>query len=202
MTELIITQSGHTDNVKCIVVNTEGTQCLSASSDGTIRLWSLGQQRCVSTLRIHDEGVWTLQANDSFNTVLSSGRDRRVWMTDLRNQEQRTLLCETTAPVLRLCLTPDMEHVWVATTESSIKRYVSYLWLLWIRDRWTGLIAQFRQQVVQSFDNMISWSRFSCESFHFPEIAFFIRWFILATTLPLTHKKSILLVNWSQEVNG
>ena len=52
---------GHTDNVKCIVVNSEGTQCLSASSDGTVRLWSLGQQRCISTMRIHDEGVWTLQ---------------------------------------------------------------------------------------------------------------------------------------------
>ena len=75
-------------------------------------------------MRIHEEGVWTLQTNESFNTVLSSGRDRRVWITDLRNQDQRTLLCETAAPVLRLCLTPDMEHVWVATTESVIKRYV------------------------------------------------------------------------------
>ena len=52
---------GHSDNVKCIVVNSEGTQCLSASSDGTVRLWSLGQQRCISTMRMHDEGVWTLQ---------------------------------------------------------------------------------------------------------------------------------------------
>jgi WD repeat-containing protein 48 len=75
-------------------------------------------------MRIHEEGVWTLQTNESFNTVLSSGRDRRVWITDLRNQDQRTLLCEAAAPVLRLCLTPDMEHVWVATTESVIKRYV------------------------------------------------------------------------------
>lgn len=56
--------TGHTDNVKCIVVNTEGTQCLSASSDGTVRLWSLGQQRCITTMRIHDEGVWTLQVSN------------------------------------------------------------------------------------------------------------------------------------------
>ena len=56
-----IALTGHTDNVKCIVVNSEGSQCLSASSDGTVRLWSLGQQRCISTMRIHDEGVWTLQ---------------------------------------------------------------------------------------------------------------------------------------------
>lgn len=57
--------------------------------------------------------------------MLSAGRDRRVWITDLRNPDQRYLLCEASAPVLRLCLSPDMEHVWVATTESSIKRYVS-----------------------------------------------------------------------------
>ena len=43
---------------KCIYVL---FQCLSGSSDGTIRLWSLGQQRCVATFRIHDEGVWALQ---------------------------------------------------------------------------------------------------------------------------------------------
>lgn len=38
-------------------------QCLSGSSDGMIRLWSLGQQRCVATFRVHDEGVWALQVS-------------------------------------------------------------------------------------------------------------------------------------------
>lgn len=56
---------------------------------------------------------------------MSSGRDKRIWVTDLRNPEQRVLLCEASAPVLRLCLSQDMDHVWVATEESSIKRYVS-----------------------------------------------------------------------------
>lgn len=51
---------GHTDNVKALVVNRDGTQCLSGSSDGTIKLWSLGQQQCIQTLRIHKEGVWAL----------------------------------------------------------------------------------------------------------------------------------------------
>ena len=36
-------------------------QCLSGSSDGTVKLWSLGQQRCIATYKIHDEGVWSLQ---------------------------------------------------------------------------------------------------------------------------------------------
>ena len=38
-------------------------QCLSGSSDGTIKLWSLGQQRCIATYKVHGEGVWALQVN-------------------------------------------------------------------------------------------------------------------------------------------
>jgi WD repeat-containing protein 48 len=52
--------TGHVDNVKALVLNRDGTQCLSGSSDGTIKLWSLGQQRCITTIRVHDEGVWAL----------------------------------------------------------------------------------------------------------------------------------------------
>ena len=45
-------------------------QCLSGSSDGTIRLWSLGQQRCVATFRVHDEGVWALQVRYFYHDVI------------------------------------------------------------------------------------------------------------------------------------
>ncbi|EJW86333.1 hypothetical protein WUBG_02758 [Wuchereria bancrofti] len=65
---------GHTDNVKAVVVNRDGTQaciitffrgrvCISASSDGTIKLWSIGQQCCISSLKCHSESVWALQVN-------------------------------------------------------------------------------------------------------------------------------------------
>lgn len=51
---------GHQDNIKALVLNRDGSQCLSASSDGTIKLWSIGQQQCVQTYRVHTEGVWAL----------------------------------------------------------------------------------------------------------------------------------------------
>ena len=73
---------GHADNVKALILNKDGTQvcvflyvnfyidfnltkkklliffqCISGSSDGTIKLWSLGQQRCIATIYCHTEGI-------------------------------------------------------------------------------------------------------------------------------------------------
>jgi WD repeat-containing protein 48 len=115
---------GHSDNVRALLVSRDGTQCLSASSDGTIRLWSIGQQRCVATIRVHDEGIWALQANESFTTVYSGGRDKKVIMTDLRNPENRAVICVESAPILKMILTPpDFNSLWVATTDSCIKNW-------------------------------------------------------------------------------
>ena len=54
--------------------NNFNLQCISGSSDGTIKLWSLGQQRCVATYNWHNEGVWALQTNDAFSHVFSAGK--------------------------------------------------------------------------------------------------------------------------------
>lgn len=58
-------------------------QCLSGSSDGTMRLWSLGQQRCLRTFRVHDEGVWTMAVDSNFQYVYSGGKDRKVYYSDI-----------------------------------------------------------------------------------------------------------------------
>ncbi|KAB0390541.1 hypothetical protein E2I00_017560 [Balaenoptera physalus] len=159
---------GHTDNVKALLLNRDGTQvcsshehlptdlvkisysrssptlyivayflcsqCLSGSSDGTIRLWSLGQQRCIATYRVHDEGVWALQVNDTFTHVYSGGRDRKIYCTDLRNPDIRVLICEEKAPVLKMELDRSADPppaIWVATTKSTVNKWVSeplYIW--------------------------------------------------------------------------
>lgn len=140
---------GHSDNVKALVVNRDGTQCLSGSSDGTIKLWNLGQQRCIQTFQFHDKGVWALlvrnfryflnifqrkcvlidknfflQATENFTHVISGGRDRKIYMTDIRLPERRVLICEETDPVLKMVMTPDQCSLWVATSSSSIKNWV------------------------------------------------------------------------------
>ena len=52
---------------------------LTGSSDHTIRLWDLGQQRCVQTLAVHTDSVWALWASPSFSTVYSGGRDGCIY---------------------------------------------------------------------------------------------------------------------------
>ena len=89
-------------------------QVLSGSSDGDIKLWSVGEQCCVQTYKVHTEGVWTLLTNDSFTQVYSSGRDRRVWLTDLRHHESHALVCEESAPVLKVSVKAklyNLEHI-------------------------------------------------------------------------------------------
>lgn len=62
---------GHTHNIRSLAINKEGTQILSASSDNTIRLWSIGYQRCISTIELHRQGVWSLCVNEQFNKAFS-----------------------------------------------------------------------------------------------------------------------------------
>lgn len=69
-----------------------------------MRLWSLGQQRCITTYRIHGEGVWALCANDNFTGFYSSGRDKHVMWTDLSLDDSSTLLFVEDAPVLKVSI--------------------------------------------------------------------------------------------------
>ena len=86
------------------------SKCLSGGSDGTVRLWSLGQQRCITTYRIHGEGVWALCANDNFTGFYSSGRDKNVMWTDLSLDNSSTLLFVEDAPVLKVSIVKDRSN--------------------------------------------------------------------------------------------
>uniref|UniRef100_A0AAY5KIU5 WD repeat-containing protein 48 n=1 Tax=Esox lucius TaxID=8010 RepID=A0AAY5KIU5_ESOLU len=117
--------SGNKDSIYSLAMNQMGT-CLSGSSDGTIRLWSLGQQRCIATYRVHDEGVWALQVNEAFTHIYSGGRDKKIYCTDLRNPDIRVLICEEKASVLKMELDRSADPppaIWVSTTKSSVNKW-------------------------------------------------------------------------------
>lgn len=64
--------------------------------------------------------------NDTFSHVISGGRDKKIIMTELKNPQRYTLICEENAPILKMVMTPDQSSIWVATSESTINNYVSH----------------------------------------------------------------------------
>lgn len=123
---------GHTDNVRSLLFSKDGSSLLSAGSDGTVRLWSISQQRCISIIRVHDEGVWTLQTNEAFSTVFSGGKDGKIFLTSLKETSNSELVCQESAPILKMVLVDkgygrhretNSPSLWVATTDSSLKNW-------------------------------------------------------------------------------
>ena len=43
----IVKLRGHSDNVRALALSHDGTKALSGGSDGTVKLWDVGLQRCV-----------------------------------------------------------------------------------------------------------------------------------------------------------
>ncbi|PIC37899.1 hypothetical protein B9Z55_010087 [Caenorhabditis nigoni] len=116
---------GHSDNVRALLLNDDGTRALSAGSDGTIRLWDIGMQKNIATGIAHEEGVWTIQVDASFRFVYSGGRDRYVLKSPVNDLSKFQVLFKEEAPVKKLLLSEkeNPSSVWVGTWKSDIKRW-------------------------------------------------------------------------------
>lgn len=110
---------GHTDNVRCVMVSQDGSKCISGSSDATVKLWDLGQQRCIQTFNMHSDSVWTLATDVSFTRLFSGGRDKLVYCTDLRTFDS-TCLIGTSDPILKLVVSTN-NGLWVSMAKSDLE---------------------------------------------------------------------------------
>lgn len=64
----------------------------------------------------HSTGVWALLVTENFTHVISGSRDKKIYMTEIRNPSNTVLVCEESAPVLSLCYNIDQTGIWVSTT--------------------------------------------------------------------------------------
>jgi WD repeat-containing protein 48 len=128
--ESIVRLRGHTDAVRCLSVKHDGILLLSGSSDSTVRLWDLRQQRCVRTFDSHPaDSVWALDTPRSFDTFVSGGRDGTVWHTAI-DGDSATLVVAVADPVPRSNMVLDVaidivdqRTVWVSSTGSTVRQW-------------------------------------------------------------------------------
>ncbi|GAA5922447.1 uncharacterized protein JCM15063_003305 [Sporobolomyces koalae] len=75
---------GHTDNIRAVLISDEGKWVLSASSDSTVKLWSLAAQKCLHTFSHHDTSVWALfSQHPSLEIFYSGDRNGNICKIDL-----------------------------------------------------------------------------------------------------------------------
>ncbi|RKP25812.1 hypothetical protein SYNPS1DRAFT_28464 [Syncephalis pseudoplumigaleata] len=77
--------AGHTELVRALLISDDGHTALSASSDSTIKLWSLVAGRCVATYNARDnESIWSLFSEDphlrSFYAGSKDGLVTKHWL--------------------------------------------------------------------------------------------------------------------------
>lgn len=136
---------GHTDNVRDILINQDGDTVMTASSDQSVKVWSVTAGRCMYTLTMHNSSVWSLYSDHPRLSVFySSDRSGLVAKTDVRgcndmDEGFSMAVAQEHEGVSKIVAAGD--HFWTATSSSSINRW---------RDVDTELGAQsldtFRQQ--------------------------------------------------------
>lgn len=121
---------GHTDNVRALVMDIDGTRLVSGGSDHAMKIWDLRQRRCSHTCSIHTDSLWCLETlQDNLSEVYSAGKDGCVYKTDTVAMTSR-LLARQKQPITALGVSnvPDSSRsesvsIWVGSEESSVLCY-------------------------------------------------------------------------------
>lgn len=125
--KLITKFVGHTDNIRGILINETGDKIMTASSDQTVKVWSLTAGRCTHTLTMHNDSVWSLYSDHpQLSVFYSSDRSGLVAKTDTRDVsdiDQGTSIAalQEHEGVVKVVAAGD--SIWTATPKSSINRW-------------------------------------------------------------------------------
>ncbi|KAK4644511.1 hypothetical protein QC761_305430 [Podospora bellae-mahoneyi] len=119
---------GHTDMIRSILISENGDLIMSASSDQTVKVWSVTAGRCMHTLTMHDSSVWALFSDDpSLHTFYSADRSGLVVKTDVRGTNGEfdnglsLAVAQENDGVTRVVAWGD--SIWTSTSRASINRW-------------------------------------------------------------------------------
>jgi WD repeat-containing protein 48 len=119
---------GHTDNIRDILINATGDTVMTASSDQTVKVWSVTAGRCMHTLTMHNDSVWSLFSEDpELGVFYSSDRSGLVVKTDVRgtmgeyDDGLSIAVAQENESISKIIACGD--YIWTATSSSSINRW-------------------------------------------------------------------------------
>ncbi|KAI0556280.1 WD repeat-containing protein [Xylaria curta] len=120
---------GHTDNIRAILVNEAGDTVMTASSDQTIKVWSVTAGRCMYTFTMHNDSIWSLYSDDpELGVFYSSDRSGLIVKTDTRGTVEMdeglsVAVAQEHDGINKVVACGN--YIWSATASSSINRWTN-----------------------------------------------------------------------------
>lgn len=122
---LLKTLEGHTAEVESVSITQDGKRAISASRDGTLRIWDLDTGKCLDKLKGHT-GWWMSITPDGKRAVSGSTNGTlRVW--DLDAGKCLKTLEGHTGGVWSVSITPDGKRAVSASTRNYMGRYYTVI---------------------------------------------------------------------------
>ena len=101
------TLTGHQNSIRVVAVTQDGQHAVSASNDGTLKVWELASGRELRALTGHTSGVTAVAVTPDGQCVLSASDDHTLKVWDLASGHDLRTLTAHTDLVTAVAVTPD-----------------------------------------------------------------------------------------------
>ncbi len=112
---------GHSASVTACVVTPDGRHLISASEDGSLKVWDLESGRALATLEGHSYGVTACAMTPDGQRVISASEDETLKVWDLKSARTLVTLQGHSGPVFACAVTPDGRCVVSASEDNTLK---------------------------------------------------------------------------------
>jgi WD40 repeat protein len=118
---LLRTLAGHTDRVLGVALTPDGRRAVSASYDGTLRVWDLESGQSVNTLEGHTHWVWGVTLTPDGRRAVSACEDCMLRVWDLKSGRSVGTLEGHTRGVRGVAVTPDGRRAVSASYDRTLR---------------------------------------------------------------------------------
>jgi hypothetical protein len=112
---------GHLDVVVACAVTPDGRCVVSASGDGTLKVWDLESGRVLATLEGHASGVNACAVTADGRRVISASQDQTLKVWDLESGRALATLAGHTSTVMACAVTADGRRMVSASEDQTLK---------------------------------------------------------------------------------
>jgi WD40 repeat protein len=113
--------SGYGNIVNSVAFSPDGTTALSASADGTLKIWDLTTGQCLKTIEGHDSGINSVAYNHDGRTVLSGSWDNTLKLWDISTGQCLKTLLGHDYGVISVAFSPDGKAALSGSADNTLK---------------------------------------------------------------------------------